>query len=86
MESKAKFLGHLVHQMLVVFPLGFLATAPVFDLVGLIRGNSFWVSLLILDDRSRPLCRAGCSLVWIDRLARYTTGVLAPSSLDCGTK
>jgi uncharacterized membrane protein len=45
MESKAKFLGHPVHQMLVVFPLGLLATVPVFDLVGLIRGNSLWFQL-----------------------------------------
>ncbi len=36
MESKAKFLGHPVHQMLVVFPLGLLATAVVFDLVFLV--------------------------------------------------
>jgi uncharacterized membrane protein len=45
MESKAKFLGHSVHQMLVVFPLGLLATAPVFDLIGLIRSNSLWFQM-----------------------------------------
>jgi uncharacterized membrane protein len=39
MESKAKFLGHPVHQMLVVFPLGLLATAVVFDVVYLIGGE-----------------------------------------------
>jgi uncharacterized membrane protein len=36
MESRAKFLGHPVHQMLIVFPLGLLATAVVFDIVYLI--------------------------------------------------
>jgi uncharacterized membrane protein len=36
MESRAKFLGHPVHQMLVVFPLGLLATAVVFDIVYLL--------------------------------------------------
>ena len=36
MESRAKFLGHPVHQMLVVFPLGLLATAVVFDVVYLL--------------------------------------------------
>lgn len=36
MEAKAKFLGHPVHQMLVVFPLGLLATAVVFDVVYLV--------------------------------------------------
>jgi uncharacterized membrane protein len=33
MESRAKFLGHPVHQMLVVFPLGLLATGVIFDLI-----------------------------------------------------
>jgi uncharacterized membrane protein len=40
MESKAKFLGHPVHQMLIVFPLGLLATAVVFDFIALARGMS----------------------------------------------
>jgi uncharacterized membrane protein len=35
MESRAKFLGHPVHQMLIVFPLGLLATAVVFDVIHL---------------------------------------------------
>jgi len=39
MESRAKLLGHPVHQMLVVFPLGLLATAVVFDIVHLVSGN-----------------------------------------------
>jgi uncharacterized membrane protein len=36
MESSAKAAGHPVHQQLVVFPLGLLATAVVFDILGLI--------------------------------------------------
>lgn len=36
MESRARFLGHPVHQMLIVFPLGLLATALVFDTVYLV--------------------------------------------------
>ena len=39
MESKAKFLGHPVHQMLIVFPLGLLATAVIFDVVYLAGGG-----------------------------------------------
>ena len=35
MESKAKLFGHPIHQMLVVFPLGLLATAVVFDVIHL---------------------------------------------------
>src|SRR5215212_6168280 len=36
MESSAKAAGHPIHQQLVVFPLGLLATAVVFDILGLI--------------------------------------------------
>jgi uncharacterized membrane protein len=31
MESRAKVLGHPLHQMLIVFPLGLLVTSVVFD-------------------------------------------------------
>ncbi len=41
MESKAKFLGHPVHPMLIVFPLGLLATAVIFDVIALSRGASY---------------------------------------------
>ncbi len=37
MESRAKFLGHPIHPMLIVFPLGLLATAVIFDIVALVR-------------------------------------------------
>jgi uncharacterized membrane protein len=43
MESKAKALGHPIHQMLVPFPFGLLATAAIFDLIYLIWGNSTMV-------------------------------------------
>ena len=39
MESKAKFLGHAIHPILIVFPLGLLATAVVFDIIYLIWGD-----------------------------------------------
>jgi uncharacterized membrane protein len=42
MESKAKLLGHSLHQMLVAFPLGLLATAALFDVMGLWRGTTHW--------------------------------------------
>jgi uncharacterized membrane protein len=35
MESRAKLLGHPVHQMLIVFPLGLLGMAVIFDIVGM---------------------------------------------------
>lgn len=49
MQARAKLLGHPIHQMLIVFPLGLLATSFIFDIVYLITGNgrfadiSFWM-------------------------------------------
>lgn len=40
MESRAKFLGHAMHPMLIVFPLGLLGTAAIFDLIYLATGLS----------------------------------------------
>ena len=45
MESRAKLLGHPIHPMLIVFPLGLLATAVAFDIVGLSKGESFWFGI-----------------------------------------
>jgi len=42
MESKAKFAGHPVHPMLIVFPLGLLATTVIFDIIYLVSNNSQW--------------------------------------------
>jgi uncharacterized membrane protein len=40
MESKAKLFGHPIHPMLIVFPLGLLITALIFDIVYLLTGNA----------------------------------------------
>ena len=45
MESKAKLLGHPIHPMLIVFPLGLLATAVAFDIVGLSQGDPSWFGI-----------------------------------------
>lgn len=45
MESRAKLFGHPIHQMLIVFPLGLLATALVFDGITLATGNGYWSEL-----------------------------------------
>jgi uncharacterized membrane protein len=39
MESKAQFLGHPLHPMLIVFPLGLLASAAIFDAIYLLTGT-----------------------------------------------
>jgi uncharacterized membrane protein len=49
MESRVKLFGHPVHQQLIVFPLGLLATAVVFDTVYLLTDRylmavvSYWL-------------------------------------------
>jgi uncharacterized membrane protein len=50
MDARAKLLGHPIHQMLVVFPVGLLATAVVFDVIHRITGGSVWptVSLYMI--------------------------------------
>jgi uncharacterized membrane protein len=45
MESKAKLLGHPIHPMLIVFPLGLLATAVAFDIVGLAKSDVSWFGI-----------------------------------------
>jgi uncharacterized membrane protein len=45
MESRAKFLGHPIHTMLIVFPLGLLATAVIFDIIGLATSNASWFGI-----------------------------------------
>jgi uncharacterized membrane protein len=48
MESHVKLLGHPVHPMLIVYPVGLLSAAVIFDILYLITGNeqlaifSFW--------------------------------------------
>lgn len=49
MHARVRLLGHPVHQMLVVFPLGLLATAVVFDIIYLVSDSqvmaavSYWM-------------------------------------------
>jgi uncharacterized membrane protein len=49
MESKAKLFGHPIHQMLIVFPLGLLVMAFIFDVIAMVAGftdlsvASYWM-------------------------------------------
>jgi len=45
MESRAKLFGHPLHQILIVFPLGLLATAVVFDVIALLTDNQKWYGI-----------------------------------------
>lgn len=45
METRAKILGHPIHQMLIVFPLGLLATSFAFDIIHLATRNGHWADI-----------------------------------------
>jgi uncharacterized membrane protein len=42
MNARAKILGHPVHQMLIVFPLGLLGGSIIFDIAYLVSRNGRW--------------------------------------------
>src|SRR5207237_1918253 len=46
-KEGAKLLGHPIHQMLIVFPLGLLATSIVFDIIYLAGGGSHWADISV---------------------------------------
>jgi uncharacterized membrane protein len=45
MESRIKFVGHPLHPILIVFPLGLLATAAAFDIAALVSGDKGWFNI-----------------------------------------
>jgi len=45
MESKAKIMGHAAHPILIVFPLGLLATGVVFDIIYMVTGRADMASV-----------------------------------------
>ena len=40
MQARARILGHPIHRVLIVFPLGLLATSFFFDMAWLARGHA----------------------------------------------
>jgi len=49
MESKVKLLGHPVHPMLIVLPLGLLSSAVIFDIVHLVSGQDVFSTIAFWD-------------------------------------
>ena len=45
MQARARLFGHPIHQMLIVFPLGLLATGIIFDIIRLVSGNPAWAQV-----------------------------------------
>jgi uncharacterized membrane protein len=49
MESRVKLLGHPVHPMLIVIPLGLLALAVIFDIAYLAGGDDTFATVAFWD-------------------------------------
>ncbi len=45
MESRAKLFGHAIHPILIVFPLGLLSTAVIFDVIYLFTDDGRWADI-----------------------------------------
>jgi uncharacterized membrane protein len=45
MRAKARLLGHPIHPMLIVFPLGLLTVAAIFDIIYTVTHNGHWADL-----------------------------------------
>ena len=76
MEAKAKLLGHPIHQMLVVLPLGVLAMSLVFDLVAIGSG------MTALHDASFYMIAAGV----ISGLLAAVFGLIDFMAIPSGTR
>ena len=44
-RAKATFLGHPIHPMLIVFPLGLLTVAAIFDIIYVTTHNGHWAEV-----------------------------------------
>ena len=67
MKTRAEFLGHPIHQMLIVLPFGLLATAATFDLIGAAK-------------RNRDLLRASHYMLGAGLIT--ATGAAVPGAVD----
>src|SRR5918998_4156011 len=45
MEAKAKLFGHAIHPILIVYPLGLLSAAVIFDVIYLLTANPTWTTV-----------------------------------------
>ena len=67
MKTKAEFLGHPIHQMVIALPLGLLATAAIFDAIS-------------AATRNRKLARAGYYMQGAGLLSAF--GAAVPGAMD----
>lgn len=45
MEARAKLFGHAIHPILIVYPLGLLSAAVIFDVIYLLTANPTWTTV-----------------------------------------
>ena len=45
MEGRAKNFGHAIHPIIIVYPLGLLSAAVIFDVIYLVTGNPTWTTV-----------------------------------------
>jgi len=45
MEARARLFGHAIHPILIVYPLGLLSAAVIFDVIYLVSGNPTWTTV-----------------------------------------
>jgi uncharacterized membrane protein len=76
MESRAKLFGHPIHQMLIVFPLGLLGMATIFDLLAVFAGQES------LAAASHPMIAAGI----ITGLLAAVFGAIDWAAIPAGTR
>ena len=58
MESRAKFLGHPIHPMLIPFPLGLLGMAVIFDLLAIVADQDVLGQACLLYTSPSPRDRS----------------------------
>ena len=76
MATRAKLFGHPVHQMLIVFPLGLLAMAVIFDILAIVAGQP------ALAQAAHFMIAAGI----ITGLAAALFGILDWTAIPAGTR
>jgi uncharacterized membrane protein len=66
MQSRARLLGHSLHQILIAFPLGLLGMSVAFDVLRLVTGDRMWSMVSFYMIGAGVLCglaAAGAGLI-----------------------
>src|SRR3954452_17559781 len=85
MKTRAEFLGHPIHQMVIVLPLGLLATVATFDVIGVAtRNRSLFAPVTTCSV-------ADCSLQWEPQfparsISSASHQIRAPKKSVCSTE